>query len=116
MDTVYQWWGTAWQAEMPGHKVIHLGGGAHPHPPAIERPAGTGEEGTRSEVTLRIDHGRSLLLFLGGHGIAGHGGEHFLAQARYPGQALLAGSAQELEELLERAVREETRRRGDEPG
>ncbi len=105
MDTVYQWWGTAWQAEMPGHKVIHLGGGAHP-----------GEEGTRSEVTLRIDHGRSLLLFLGGHGIAGHGGEHFLAQARYPGQALLAGSAQELEELLERAVREETRRRGDEPG
>jgi hypothetical protein len=75
-----------------------------------------GEEGTRSEVTLRIDHGRSLLLFLGGHGIAGHGGEHFLAQARYPGQALLAGSAQELEELLERAVREETRRRGDEPG
>jgi predicted Rossmann-fold nucleotide-binding protein len=75
-----------------------------------------GEEGTCSEVTLRIAHGRSLLLFLGGHGIAGHGGQHFLALARYPDQVSLAGSAQELEELLERAVREEIRKRGDGPG
>ncbi|MGI5845337.1 MAG: molybdenum cofactor carrier protein [Candidatus Xenobium sp.] len=75
-----------------------------------------GGEGTRSEVTLRIDHGLGLLLFLGGHGIAGHKGEHFLAQARYPGQVSLAGSTEELEELLERAVREEVRRRGGGPG
>ncbi len=65
-----------------------------------------GEAGTLSEVTLRLDYGLPLILFLGTHGIAGLPADHFLALAREVGQVRLAGTPEELEALLVQAFGE----------
>ena len=59
-----------------------------------------GQAGTYSEVTLRLDYGRRVILFLGGHDIAGHPAAHFLSLATARGQVQIAGSPDELEALI----------------
>ncbi len=63
-----------------------------------------GEAGTYSEAMLRIDYGRSLLLFLGGHKVDTFSANHFLAKAWDASQVKTAGSITELEELLRREL------------
>ena len=65
-----------------------------------------GGSGTYSEVTLRIDYGRRLFLFLGGHKINGHSAEHFVSMAQYRAQVTIAGTSEELEQLLRQQLEE----------
>jgi len=59
-----------------------------------------GSSGTCSEVTLRLDYGRKVILYLGEHDIAGHPAEYFRTCARTPGQVLIAGNPEELGRIL----------------
>ena len=59
-----------------------------------------GGSGTYSEVTLRIDYGREVILFLGDGNINGYTEEYFRSLSYYDGQILIAHSKDELESLL----------------
>jgi len=63
-----------------------------------------GGSGTYSEITLRIDYGRQVILFLGDGHIQGHNEEHFRSRSQREGQVLTAKSADELELLLSQAL------------
>jgi len=63
-----------------------------------------GEAGTLSEVTLRLDYGLSMILFLGPYGISGLPAWHFQGLARAEGQVRSAGSPEELEVFLRQAL------------
>ncbi|MBI2570159.1 MAG: hypothetical protein HYV63_24415 [Candidatus Schekmanbacteria bacterium] len=64
-----------------------------------------GDSGTLSEVTLRIDYGRSVILFTGDGEIGGHRAEYFRELARYPGQVTVARTPGELARELWEALK-----------
>ena len=63
-----------------------------------------GGSGTYAEVTLRIDYGKCLILFLGDYDIDGHRAEHFCSLSRYNNQVLIAQSPEALDSLLNQAL------------
>lgn len=95
--------------ELPIHTHLHMSGshgreeGSRNHINVLSSDvliALPGGSGTYSEVTLRLDYGQKVILFLGEWDIDGHTAEHFLPLARDDGQVLIAGSPGELETLL----------------
>ncbi len=65
-----------------------------------------GGSGTYSEITLRIDYGKKVIIFLGGYNIDGHSAEHFLSIAQDNAQVSIASSPEELEILLRQELGE----------
>ncbi len=63
-----------------------------------------GGNGTYSEVTLRIDYGREVILFLGGGNINGYTEGYFRSLSYYDGQVHIAHSEGELEYILLKAL------------
>lgn len=63
-----------------------------------------GGSGTYSEVTLRMDYGRKVILFLGDGHIHGHTEEHFRSRSQYSDQVLTVRSEDELKSLLSQAL------------
>ncbi len=63
-----------------------------------------GGAGTYSEVTLRIDYGGKVILFLGDYAIDGCVAEHFVSLASYHDQVSVARSSAELDTLIEQAL------------
>jgi len=63
-----------------------------------------GGSGTYSEVTLRLDYGMKVILFLGEQQIDGYSATHFCSMARENAQVLVAGSAAEFELLLRQEI------------
>ncbi len=59
-----------------------------------------GGPGTLSEVTLRMDYGGDLILFLGNGTVDGKTAGELAAPARYNGQVTVPASAGELRELI----------------
>lgn len=64
-----------------------------------------GGPGTYSEVSLRVDYGRKLILFLGRYRLNGQNIEHFLSLSRYENQVSIAESAKQLRQMLNAALK-----------